>query len=96
MNPRERFHAIMDFERARPERGLLRRLYPVYGKLLQWSGIDNAEDLDDERLHAKWRRGRDVLENRLSDLHEERYLSGAGFILAGIAPGTSLAFLLYK
>lgn len=77
---------IMDFERARPDRGPLRRLYPVYSRLLQWAGIDTAEDLDDERLQAKWRRGRDVLRARLSELHEERYLWDAGIILAGTVP----------
>lgn len=75
--------AIMDFDRARPERGPLRRLYPVYSKLLQWAGIDTAEDLDDARLQARWTRGRGVLRARLSDLHEERYSSGAGIILSG-------------
>lgn len=78
--------AIMDFDRARPERGPLRWLYPGYSRLLQWAGIDTAEDLDDARLQAKWRRGRDVLRSRLSDVHEERYLSGTGIILAGTLP----------
>jgi ubiquinone/menaquinone biosynthesis C-methylase UbiE len=78
--------AIMDFERARPERGPLRALYPIYRKWLQWAGIDTAGDLDDARLQGRWSGGRDVLRARLSDLHEERYLSGAGMIIAGTLP----------
>lgn len=78
--------AVMDFDRARPERGPLRPLYPVYSRMLRWAGIDTAEDLDDERLMGKWDRGRRILRARLSDLHEERYLSGTGIILAGTKP----------
>jgi hypothetical protein len=78
--------AIMDFDRARPDRGLLRWLYPTYSLVLRWAGIDSAEDLDDARLRAKWKRGRAVLENRIGHLEEERYLSGAGVIISGTAP----------
>jgi len=79
--------AIMDFDRARPDHGLLRRLYPLYSKVLQAAGIDTAEDLDDARLQAKWQRGREVLYARLSDVHEEDYLDGGGLIIAGTARG---------
>jgi len=78
--------AIMDFDRARPDRGWLRWLYPVYSLVLRWSGIDSAEDLDDARLRAKWQRGRAVLERRIGHLEEERYLSGGGVIISGTAP----------
>jgi ubiquinone/menaquinone biosynthesis C-methylase UbiE len=81
--------AIMDFDRARPESGPLRRLYPVYEKVLRWAGIDTAEDLDVERLRERWKRGHRVLRDRLSDVHEERYSSGAGIIVAGNAAGES-------
>ncbi|MBO6940589.1 MAG: class I SAM-dependent methyltransferase [Deltaproteobacteria bacterium] len=77
---------IMDFDRARPDRGCLRWLYPVYSRLLRWAGIDSAEDLDDDRLRAKWKSGRGVLQRRLGSLEEERYLSGGGVILSGTAP----------
>lgn len=77
--------AIMDFDRARPDRGPLHWLYPVYSRVLQWVGIDSAEDLDDERLRARWERGRAILRSRLDDIHEERYLSGGGVIIAGRA-----------
>ena len=77
--------AIMDFDRARPDRGWLRWLYPVYSRVLRWAGIDSAKDLDDARLRAKWKSGRAVLESRVGHLEEERYLSGAGIIVSGAA-----------
>jgi demethylmenaquinone methyltransferase/2-methoxy-6-polyprenyl-1,4-benzoquinol methylase len=85
LRPRGRI-AIMDFDRARPDHGPLRWLYPVYSRLLRWAGIDSAEDLDDARLRRKWARGQAVLRDRLEDLHEERYLFDAGFIVAGCRP----------
>lgn len=85
LQPGGRF-AIMDFDRARPDQGILRWLYPVYSAVLQWAGIDSAEDLDDARLRSKWGRGRAVLEERLENLQEQRYLNGGGIILSGTAP----------
>lgn len=78
--------AIMDFGKARPDRGLLRWLYPVYSFALKRAGIDTAEDLDDARLRARWTRGREVLRARLRDVHVEHYFQGTGFILAGRKP----------
>lgn len=78
--------AIMDFDRARPDRGWLRWLYPLYSRVLRWAGIDSAEDLDDARLRAKWSSGRSVLARRVGQLTEERYLSGGGIIISGTAP----------
>lgn len=75
--------AIMDFGRARPDRGALRWLYPVYRFALLRAGIDAAEDLDDDRLRARWERGRVILRDRLGDWREERYLRGTGLILSG-------------
>jgi demethylmenaquinone methyltransferase/2-methoxy-6-polyprenyl-1,4-benzoquinol methylase len=76
---------IMDFDRARPDRGWLHWLYPVYSRVLRWAGIDSAEDLDDARFRAKWKSGRAVLESRVGHLEEERYLSGSGIIISGTA-----------
>jgi ubiquinone/menaquinone biosynthesis C-methylase UbiE len=78
--------AIMDFQRARPDRGLLHWLYPLYSIALRWTGIDTAEDLDDARLQEKWRRGREVLRARLADVTEDAYQHGAGIILSGEKP----------
>ncbi len=78
--------AIMDFDRARPDRGWLHWLYPLYSRVLRWAGIDSAEDLDDARLRARWQSGRRVLEHRIGHVEEERYLGGSGVILSGTAP----------
>lgn len=75
--------AIMDFDRSKPTRGLLRTLFPLYGSLLKIAGIDTAEDLDNERLQERWNAGQELLCSRLVGVREERYLQGAGFILAG-------------
>lgn len=78
--------AILDFDRARPDRGLLRSLYPLYSAVLKHTGIDAAEDVDDAQLRAKWGAARPVLESRLEGLLEERYLQGMGIILSGVVP----------
>ena len=57
--------SIMDFQRACPDTGPLRWLYPVYSKILQYTGIDSPEDLDDDLLRAKWARGQQLLERVL-------------------------------
>jgi demethylmenaquinone methyltransferase/2-methoxy-6-polyprenyl-1,4-benzoquinol methylase len=75
--------AIMDFDRARPDHGILKWLYPFYSKALQIAGIDTSEDLDDAALRIKWQQGRQTLKPELSEICEEHYLSGAGMILAG-------------
>ena len=86
LRPGGRF-AIMDFDRARPDHGVLHWLYPTYSLLLRWAGIDSKEDLDDARLRDKWRRGRELLDSLLTDVQVERYLAGGGFVLAGRKPG---------
>jgi ubiquinone/menaquinone biosynthesis C-methylase UbiE len=78
--------SIMDFGKSRPDRGLLRWLFPLYSIALRWAGIDSAEDLENAKLEAKWARGKDVLKARLGRLNEERYLNGAGLIVAGRKP----------
>jgi len=80
--------AIMDFAQARPDYGMRRWLYPVYSKVLQWIGIDTAEDLDDAKLREKWRHGKRVLNALLDDLREQTYAQGAGIILSGTAPNS--------
>lgn len=79
---------ILDFQGSRPERGLLRHLYPIYSKLLQVTGIDTAEDLDHDRLKAKWAQGRAYLEAQLDDVQEEEYLNGLGLLISGTKPGS--------
>lgn len=79
--------AILDFQRTRPERGWLRRLYPLYSAALIRAGIDTAADLDDAKLRARWRRGRDVLESNLTGVEERTYLYGTGLLLHGRKPG---------
>jgi len=81
--------AIVDFGRARPDRGLLRWLYPIYSALLQRAGIDTAEDLDDARLRARWRRGRELLRGQLRDYEEGTYLRGLGLVISGRKPPAS-------
>lgn len=78
--------AIMDFQRSKPDRGLVRRLYPFYSRLLRITGIDSVEDLDDERLSRRWSKGRQWLEENLEDVRVSRYLNGMGFILTGRKP----------
>lgn len=78
--------AIMDFAASRPEEGALHWLFPLYSRVLQWAGIDSAEDMDNERLKARWERGQAYLKDTLTDWHEEHYLGGPGIILAGTMP----------
>lgn len=75
--------AIMDFDRARADRGPLRYLYPVYRRVLIASGIDSPEDLQDERLRARWEDGRRYLRDHLDELQEERYLWDTGLLISG-------------
>ena len=76
--------AIMDFGQARPDSGPLRWLYPIYSRILERTGIDSPEDLDDEKLRMKWKQGRAILHGRLDNVREESYFSGGGFILSGV------------
>jgi ubiquinone/menaquinone biosynthesis C-methylase UbiE len=78
--------SIMDFGKSRPDRGLLRWLFPLYSIALRGAGIDSAEDLDNANLEAKWARGKDVLKARLGSLNEENYLNGAGLIISARKP----------
>lgn len=76
--------AILDFRNTQAKRGLRRRLVdPVLHKLLLWSGIDTAEDLDDERFQKRWEEGRRYLRATLVDLGEESNVGGTGFLLWG-------------
>ncbi|MBI1247991.1 methyltransferase domain-containing protein [bacterium] len=75
--------SILDFGKSRPDRGLLRWLFPLYSMALKCTGIDSAEDLDSAKLEVKWARGKEVLRKRLAYLEEDHYLDGAGLILSG-------------
>src|SRR5690606_41616094 len=74
------------FVRASPERGPLRRLYPFYRLVVRFAGADPAGDFDNTALERRWEHGREVLRNLLWDVHEEKYLQGAGLIVAGRKP----------
>ena len=78
--------AIMDFTRSRPDHGPLHWLYPFYSFVLTRGGIDSPEDLDDAALQQRWERGRRLLYERLTGVHEETYLHGGGLIIAGEKP----------
>ena len=78
--------AIMTFVRASPDRGPLRRLYPVYRFAVRCAGLDPARDFDNAALETRWAHGRDVLRALLWDIHEEKYLQGAGLIISGRKP----------
>lgn len=78
--------AIMDFGRSKPESGWLRWLSPLYHFLLKKSGIDTAEDLDDEKLRQKWERGTRLLRESLHDYQEATYLQGLGLTISGQKP----------
>jgi len=75
--------AILDFDRARADRGPLRHLYPVYRRLLIATGIDSPEDLEDDRLRARWESGRRYLRDHLAGMREERYLWDTGLLISG-------------
>jgi len=79
--------AILDFDRSRPDYGLLRWLYPLYSRALIVAGIDAPEDLDDARLQARWRRGFEMLESNLANLKVDRYLHDMGFLVHGTKTG---------
>lgn len=83
--------AILDFDHARPERGWLRRMYPIYRRLLMASGVDAPEDLDEMGLRARWRQGIEFLEPNLEDFEVARYLYGAGILLHGTCRGPNTA-----
>ncbi len=79
--------AILDLHRTRAPSGLRRRLVdPVLHAVLRWSGVDSAEDLDDERLQRRWAEGKTYLRDALVDVHEAENIDGAGFLLTGSAP----------
>ena len=81
--------AIIDFEKSRPDHGLLRWLFPAYSIALRVAGVDSAEDLDNVALQQIWKHGRKLLSEKLEDLTVQHYLSGTGLIIFGTKP-TSL------
>lgn len=80
--------AIMDFHRTKPNNKFLRSLSPIYGAALRLTGIDSADDLDDSKLQEKWQVGKKVLHESLTDISEDTYLDGGGFMLVGRKPMT--------
>lgn len=78
--------ALLDFHSSRPKKGVRKLLNPVLHKLLEATGVDSAEDLDDERLARRWAAGKAQLDELLVDVQEEPYLEGSGFLLVGRRP----------
>ncbi|MEQ8483924.1 MAG: class I SAM-dependent methyltransferase [Pseudomonadales bacterium] len=78
--------AVLDFDRAQADRGPLRHLYPVYCRILIGAGIDSPEDLEDDRLRARWESGRKYLRDHLEEMREERYLWEMGLLISGSNP----------
>lgn len=77
---------LLDFHSTRPKRGVRKLLNPLLHKVLEASGVDSAEDLDDERLRARWTEGKALLRELLADVEEETYMEGSGFLLTGRRP----------
>src|SRR5262249_29155116 len=75
--------SIMLFVRPHPGAGPLRWAYPFYRALVERAGARAADYLDEARVCANWRRGRERLIARLGDLHEEPHLDAMGVIAAG-------------
>lgn len=71
-----------------PSAAPLRLLSPIFHRILEQSGVDSAEDLDDEALRRRWDAGRRLLRRRLDDVYEGTYLQGGGLIIAGAKPAT--------
>ncbi|MCB9759096.1 MAG: methyltransferase domain-containing protein [Alphaproteobacteria bacterium] len=78
--------AILDLDRSRAERGLRRLFDPILHLGLRLSGVDSAEDLDDERLAQRWQDGQAFLHQALEDVRVERNTWGSGFLLLGRRP----------
>lgn len=85
--------AVLDFHSTRPESRVARALNPIAHWFLRRTGVDTAEDLEDDRLRERWRAGKDQLRGGLIDVVEEEYLGGTGFLLSGTrgATGTGAA-----
>ena len=75
--------AILDLHRTRAPRGLRRLVDPLLHAVLQLSGVDSREDLDDARLRQRWAEGKDFLREALVDVVEESNVGGSGFLLSG-------------
>lgn len=78
--------AILDLHRTRPDRGLCRLLARCVHVILRLSGVDAAEDLDNERLQRRWREGKAFLRSALVHVEEESNVGGSGFLLSGQMP----------
>ncbi|MCB9662792.1 MAG: methyltransferase domain-containing protein [Alphaproteobacteria bacterium] len=82
--------AVLDLHRTRARGGLRRHLLdPWVHGLLRWSGVDAAEDLDDQALQQKWVEGKAILRAVLEDVREEFNVGDSGFLLSGTAPRAS-------
>lgn len=74
---------LLDFHSTKPKRGVRKLLNPLLHKVLEASGVDSAEDLDDELLRARWVEGKALLRELLVDVDEVPYMEGSGFLLSG-------------
>jgi len=78
--------AVLDFDRAAPDNAAVRLAFPLIHRVMLEMGIDDPEDLDDDRQRARWRNGKELLRERLDEVEEERYLA-VGFLMSGTKPG---------
>lgn len=79
--------AVLDLHRTRARSGLRRHLVdPVLHVFLRATGVDSAEDLDEDRLWARWQDGRAYLREALVDVQIEENVRGSGFLLTGRKP----------
>lgn len=78
--------ALLDFHSTKPTRGARKLFNPLLHKVLEAAGVDSAEDLDDDRLRARWVEGKALLRDLLVDVKEEPYMEGSGFLLSGRRP----------
>lgn len=78
---------ILDLHRTRASSGLRRHvLDPVVHCVLRAAGVDSKEDLDEDRLWARWEEGKVFLRESLEDVHIEENVRGSGFLLTGRKP----------
>ncbi len=78
---------ILDLHRTRASSGLRRHvLDPVVHCVLRAAGVDSKEDLDEDRLWARWQEGKAFLRESLDDVRVQENGRGSGFQLTGRKP----------
>ena len=88
LKPGGRF-SMMSFARSRPERGVLRWMYPLYRFGARCAGFDMSGEFGNASLTAKWEEARRVLKARFEEYYEESYLDEMGLIIVAASPRPS-------